>query len=67
MDEDEINRRKELILSRSPTQLSEIHGLNDIPVPTKIQNLFQRPPTSMTDRSESSATAPKNFTETMYR
>ena len=42
LDEDEVNRRKELILARSPTQLSEIHGLEDFPVPTRLQNLFQR-------------------------
>jgi hypothetical protein len=43
LDEDEVNRRKELILARSPTQLSEFHGFEDIPVPTRLQNLFQRP------------------------
>ena len=42
LDEDVVNRRKELILARSPTQLSEIHGFEDIPVPTRLQNLFQR-------------------------
>ena len=66
LDEDELNRRKELILSRSPTQLSEIHGLGDFPVPTRIEKMLKRPESRATNGSVSSATAPKNLSETMY-
>ena len=71
LDEDEVNRRKELILSRSPTQLSEIHGLEDFPVPTRLQNLFQRPASMASKNGDdevefAAPPPPKNFSETMY-
>ena len=40
-DPEELRMRQELIRSKSPTELAEIKGLGDIPVPTKIQNIFK--------------------------
>ena len=40
-DPEELRVRQELIRSKSPTELAEIKGLGDIPVPTKIQNIFK--------------------------
>ena len=43
-DPEELRIRQELIRSKSPNELAEIKGLGDLPVPTKIQNIFR--PTS---------------------
>ena len=37
-DEEVIKQRQELIRSKSPAQLSEIHGLDDIPVPGFVEH-----------------------------
>ena len=41
-DEEVMRQRQELTRSKSPTELSEIHGLEDIPVPTFVQNLAKK-------------------------
>ena len=38
-DEEVIKQRQELIRSKSPTELSEMRGLEDFPVPTFVENL----------------------------
>ena len=41
VDAKELEKRQELIRSKSPAELAQIHGLDEIPVPTKIQNIFK--------------------------
>jgi hypothetical protein len=41
VDAKELETRQELIRSKSPAELAQIHGLDDIPVPSKIQNIFK--------------------------
>lgn len=41
LDPKELEQRQTLIRSKSPTELAQIHGVEDIPVPTKIQNIFK--------------------------
>ena len=42
LDPKELEQRQMLIRSKSPTELAQIHGVDDIPVPTKIQNIFNK-------------------------
>ena len=42
MDLDELSERQELIRTQSPVQLSEIHSMADIPVPTCVKNIGNR-------------------------
>merc|ERR1712156_1304984 len=63
-DEEEINRRRALVESKSPAELSEFHGLGDFPVPTRIENIFKN--TGGVKDETQSDVAPKNFSETMY-
>ena len=37
-DEEVIKQRQELIRSKSPAELSQIHGLNEVPVPGFVEN-----------------------------
>ena len=37
-DEEVIKQRQELIRSKTPAELSQIHGLDDIPVPTFVEH-----------------------------
>ena len=39
-DQEELERRQEIIRTQTPAQLSEIHGLTDLPVPKFIQDKF---------------------------
>ena len=41
LDPKELESRKELIRSKSPAELAQIHGVGEIPVPTKIQNILK--------------------------
>ena len=41
LDPQELEARQELIRSKSPAELAQIQGLGDVPVPTKIQNIFK--------------------------
>ena len=43
VDDDQLKARQDLVSTKSPNQLSEIHGLSDLPIPTKIENLFKKP------------------------
>jgi hypothetical protein len=43
VDEDQLKLRQGLVQTKSPTQLSEIHGLADLPIPTKLENIFKKP------------------------
>jgi hypothetical protein len=43
VDDEQLKTRQDLVQTKSPTQLSEIHGLSDLPIPTKIENLFKKP------------------------
>jgi len=63
-DEEEISRRRALVESKSPAELSEFHGLGDFPVPTRIENIFKN--TGGAKDETQSDVAPKNFSETMY-
>merc|ERR1719334_1847896 len=49
-DPDELEHRKELIRTQTPAQLSEIHGLSDIPVPKFIENIVHPRTDSSTER-----------------
>merc|ERR1712223_2107537 len=61
-DEEEISRRRKLVESKSPAELSEFSGVGDFPVPTRIENIFKNTPKDETDEN----VAPKNFSEQMY-
>ena len=41
LDPQELEQRQMLVRSKSPTELAQIQGVGDIPVPTKIQNIFK--------------------------
>ncbi len=41
-DDDLLKLRQDLVLTKSPAQLSEIHGLSDLPIPTKLENMFKK-------------------------
>jgi hypothetical protein len=41
-DKDELAKRRELVQSKSPAQLSQMGGLGDFPVPEKIQNMMKK-------------------------
>ena len=43
-DQEELERRQEIIRTHTPAQLSEIHGLSDLPVPKFIQEKFASKP-----------------------
>ena len=64
-DLDELQRRRALVESRSPSQLAQFSGLTDMPVPSRIENLFKN------NRSRSSSRVrenepPKTMAESMY-
>jgi len=46
-DMDELERRREVIRTQSPAQLSQIHGFSDIPVPKFIEQKFASKPESV--------------------
>lgn len=37
-----LKERQELIASKSPTELAQIKGISDFPVPSKITNMFEK-------------------------
>ena len=39
-DPEELQARKELIEAKKPRELSRINGLNDFPIPTRIETLI---------------------------
>ena len=41
-DKDELAMRRELVQSKSPAQLSQMSGLGDFPVPSRIQNIMKK-------------------------
>ena len=41
-DEELLKRRQELTRSKSPAQLSEMHGIEDFPIPTFVENLSKK-------------------------
>ena len=43
LDEDQLKLRQDLVQTKSPTELSEIRGLSDLPIPTKLENIFKKP------------------------
>ena len=53
LDEDEANKRKDLVSTKSPKELAQFHGLSDIPVPSKIGDLFKHKPGVKRSKSES--------------
>merc|ERR1740129_2308372 len=63
-DEEEVSRRRALVETKSPAELSEFSGLGDFPVPTRIENIFKK--SAANDEVKSEIAAPKNFSETMY-
>lgn len=63
-NEEELSKRRELVQSKSPSQLAEFNGLSDFPVPSRIEKIFKKEEASPSRaRSES---LPRNFSETMY-
>ena len=42
LDAEEIEQRQMLVRSKSPTELAQIRGVEDLPVPTKIQSIFKK-------------------------
>lgn len=70
-DLDELARRRELIQARTPTQLAEFHGFGDIPVPSRIQNLYKgmdrfRSKEGHGANRSRSESLPRNFSGTVY-
>ena len=41
VDAKELEKRQELIRSKTPSELAQIRGFDDIPVPSKIQNVLR--------------------------
>ena len=41
-DEDRLRERQELTRTKSPTELSQISGMSDFPIPTPIENLLNK-------------------------
>ena len=41
-DPEVIKKRQELIKNYSPAELAQIRGLSDIPVPSKLTNMFDK-------------------------
>ena len=41
VDAKELEKRQELIRSKTPSELAQIRGFEDIPVPSKIQNVLR--------------------------
>ena len=41
-DPEVIKKRQELIKNYSPAELAQIRGLSDIPVPSKLTNMFEK-------------------------
>ena len=39
-DEDEVNRRKELVKTKTPAQLAEFHSIGDFPIPSKVKSFL---------------------------
>ena len=52
-------RRRALVETKSPAELSEFSGLGDFPVPTRIENIFKK--SAANDEVKSEIAAPKNF------
>ena len=48
-DDELLKARQELTRSKSPAQLSEIHGIEDFPIPTFVENLAKK---KLTDSNE---------------
>ena len=67
-DPEELEKRRALVDTKSPTQLSQIHGLNDLPVPSNIEKLFKGRDrsSSVAKDTQSENLAPKSFGESMY-
>ena len=47
-DQEEVAVRRETIRTHTPAQLSQIHGLADLPIPTFIENLVTKNGTEST-------------------
>ena len=43
LDLEEAKKRRLIVQSKSPKELAEIHGLEDIPLPSKVTTLFKQP------------------------
>ena len=67
-DPEVLEKRRALVETRSPTQLSQIHGLNDLPVPSNIEKLFKGRDrsSSVAKDTQSENAVPKTFGESMY-
>lgn len=67
-DPEELEKRRALVDTKSPTQLSQIHGLNDLPVPSNIEKLFKGRDrsSSVAKDTQSENLAPKSFGDSMY-
>ena len=49
-DEEVIKQRQELVRSKSPAELSEIHGLSEVPVPGFVNDTLKKIRTRSTER-----------------
>ena len=43
LDLEEAKKRRDIVQSKSPKELAEFHGLEDIPLPSKVTTLFKQP------------------------
>ena len=67
-DADELNKRRELIQAKTPSQLAEFEGLSDFPVPTRIEKMFRSGSRNGSiTRSIRSESLPKSFSGKSYR
>ena len=41
-DQEMVRERQELVRTKSPAELSQISGVNDLPIPTPVENLLKR-------------------------
>ena len=64
-DEDEVNRRKELVKTKTPAQLAEFHSIGDFPIPSKVKSFLspsERKIVSQKQRKMSMASAKSDKT-----
>ena len=43
LDLEEARKRRDIVQSKSPKELAEFHGFEDIPLPSKVTTLFKQP------------------------
>lgn len=41
-DDDKVKERQELVRTKSPTELSQISSISDLPIPTPVENILKK-------------------------